>query len=45
MKLVLKAMALVALLALPATAQDQPRAHVAQGELVGFRDRGQAVSG
>ena len=40
MKQFLKGAALAALLALPAAAQDQPRACVAQGELAGFRDRG-----
>ena len=36
----IKGAALAALLALPAAAQDQPRARVAQGELVGVRERG-----
>lgn len=40
MKLFLKGAALAALLALPAAAQDQPRARVAQGELAGMRERG-----
>lgn len=43
MRLVLKGVALAALLAQPATAQDQPRARIAQGELAGFRDRGADV--
>jgi para-nitrobenzyl esterase len=43
MRLVLKGVALAALLVLPAIAQDQPRARVAQGELAGFRDRGADV--
>lgn len=40
MKQLLKGAALAALLVLPATAQEQPRARVAQGELVGTRERG-----
>ena len=38
MRSIVKAVALAGLLALPAAAQDQPRARVAQGELAGFRD-------
>ncbi len=40
MKQLVKGAALAALLALPAAAQDQPRARVAQGELAGTRERG-----
>ncbi len=40
MRSLVKGAALAALLALPAAAQDQPRARVAQGELVGTRERG-----
>ena len=40
MRLLVKGAALAALLALPAAAQDQPRARVAQGELAGTRERG-----
>ena len=40
MRLVLKGLVFAALLTLPASALDQPRARVAQGELAGFRDRG-----
>jgi len=40
MRLLIQGAALAALLSLPATAQDQPRARVAQGELAGTRERG-----
>ena len=40
MKQMVQGAALAALLTLPATAQDQPRARVAQGELAGTRERG-----
>lgn len=40
MRLLVQGASLAALLALPATAQDQPRARVAQGELIGTRERG-----
>jgi para-nitrobenzyl esterase len=40
MKTVLKGLGLATMLVLPATAQDAPRAHVAQGDLAGFRDHG-----
>ena len=40
MKRMLECAALAALLALPATAQEPPRARVVQGELVGTRERG-----
>ncbi|MES2472478.1 MAG: carboxylesterase family protein [Pseudomonadota bacterium] len=40
MKQLVKGLGLAALVALPAAAQDQPRARVAQGELSGMRERG-----
>jgi para-nitrobenzyl esterase len=40
MKTVLKGLGLAAILAFPVMAQDAPHAHVAQGDLAGFRDHG-----